>query len=239
VLRGLAVAGPPPHCRRPSEAMDGSDACHRACQLVTRPPRPGAPHTLLTPAQAQTQHMRHTPYVRHAHHLRATATPSLPSLWSTSMPCTPILPPQSPRLTLPCHPAWRWSTPSASVQVPYKLMDKACFPMGDSVLGLWVLGAAAAARRSVTLVNTPIGLQHHPWVTYTRGAFGNSSIVLHPLKNANHSAWGFAARRSAGRFVPVRRRCGPCREMRWSSYAGSPVNDWRCCGMVASPRKRP
>ena len=66
--------------------------------------------------------------------------------------------------------------------------------------------------------------QHHPWFATRegRGAFSNSSIVLHELKNPQSPGWEFAARRGAGPFEPYRRECGPCEQMGWSSVLGWP-----------------
>jgi len=85
------------------------------------------------------------------------------------------------------------------------------------------------------LVNTPMGVQHHPYITFSRGAFGNSSVVLHGLKNAEHLGWAYAARRGSGAFEPVPRVCDSCRRMGWSMWPGSAVNDWECCGRRVEP----
>ena len=132
-------------------------------------------------------------------------------------------------------PMAQWSSANGG-KVPYRLHQMACFPMGDSVVGYWISEAVRAHAVRLTLVNTPMMVQHHPWITYSRGAFGNSSIVLHPIKNANDTRlWGFAARRSAGPFQPTRRRCRSCSEMGWSTWASREASEWQCCGEEARP----
>ena len=115
--------------------------------------------------------------------------------------------------------------------------------MGDSVFGFWLASIARRERLNLTLVNSMLGVQHHPWATYTRGAFSNRSVVLHGLKGAKSPFWQFAAQRGAGPFQPTTRRCGACgggggcagcagggAGMRWSSWPGDPAAGWTCCG---------
>lgn len=95
-----------------------------------------------------------------------------------------------------------------------------------------------ARRERLTLVDTPLMKMHHPWVSYSRGAFSNRSLVLHPIKDPNSSIWSYAARRSAGKLEPFERVCKSCAEMGWSTYQGSEANAWRCCGLPHASRSR-
>ena len=87
---------------------------------------------------------------------------------------------------------------------------------------------------SLSLVNTPFMIQHHPWVAFRHGAFSNKSIILHELKNPRSPGWDFAGAHGSGPFEPFRERvCGACEsEMRWSSVPGSHVAKWECCGLA-------
>ena len=125
-------------------------------------------------------------------------------------------------------------------KVPTRMRSSACYPMSDSVLGYWVSAVARAQRQPLTLVDSPINVQHHPWPTYTTGVFSNRSIVLHNLKDPNSSVWEFAARRSAGPFEPIKKRvCRSCTAMGWATWPrrDRPEDDaassWRCCGHPA------
>lgn len=116
-------------------------------------------------------------------------------------------------------------------RVPYSLRGQACYPASfDAYSGAWVAEAAAAHRLTVTLVNTPFMVQHHPWFATRHGAFSNASIVLHELKNPASPGWQFAAGRGGGPFVPLPRVCDTCEALRWSTDPGSPYARWRCCG---------
>ena len=84
----------------------------------------------------------------------------------------------------------------------------------------------------MTLVNSPLGSQQFPWASWR---FGNRSIVLHGLKGAHNPFWGYARDRAGAAFEPTRRVCATCAEMGWSTWPGSAVNAWRCCG-AAVPR---
>ena len=117
-------------------------------------------------------------------------------------------------------------------RVPYTLRGSACYPASfDAINGRWLYEIAAKSPRAqVTLVNTPFMVQHHPWLAFHHGAFSNSSIVLHELKNPNSPGWSFAAARGTGSFVPFERECATCEAMGWSTVPGSSVGAWRCCG---------
>lgn len=116
----------------------------------------------------------------------------------------------------------------------------ACWPAGDAALGLWVVASAAAAGRHVRLVHTPMMLQHHPWPSFAHGAFTNSSIVLHGLKQkkvvASQVEW--AERRSAGAFERLVRVCASCKAMGFSSWPGSVINHWTCCSTNRTRNRR-
>jgi len=122
----------------------------------------------------------------------------------------------------------RWSAAHGG-RVPHLLQSFSCWPMGDSVFGLWLNLISRARHTPLTLVHTPLRKQHFPWPSW---AFSNASIVMHGLKGIGNVAFrDFARRKSAGPFVPTERACGPCKQMGWSSWPGdSVVNGWRCCG---------
>ena len=112
----------------------------------------------------------------------------------------------------------------------------ACWPVVDSILGHWVTEAGQKLGDPVTLVNTPLMKQHHPWPSAVRGRFSNSSIILHGLKKPQHERFrDLAISRGSGPFEPYVRECGTCKGMGWSTYP-SPLNSWRCCGSKVEPR---
>jgi hypothetical protein len=117
-------------------------------------------------------------------------------------------------------------------RVPFVLRKDACFPASfDAVLGWWVNNVALRNGINLSLVNTPFMVQHHPWVAFRHGAFSNSSIILHELKNPASPGWAFAEAHGSGPFVPYARACGECeREMGWSTVPGSFAARWQCCG---------
>ena len=84
----------------------------------------------------------------------------------------------------------------------------------------------------MTLVHTPVGVQHYPWPVYSDSkSYSNRSIVAHGAKRPTSRMWAIAERRMSGAFVPFNRTCGTCAaEMGWSSYPGSVFADWQCCG---------
>ena len=119
-------------------------------------------------------------------------------------------------------------------RVPFVLRKDACYPASfDAVLGWWVNGVIRRNNHTLSLVNTPFMIQHHPWVAFRHGAFSNKSIILHELKNPKSPGWAFAEAHGSGPFEPFRERvCGACEgEMRWSSVPGSHVARWECCGL--------
>ena len=114
-----------------------------------------------------------------------------------------------------------------------------CWPVGDTILGLWVTRISQKHNASVRLVNTPFMVQHHPWPAEVHGAFSNSSIVMHGLKRERNQRkfHAIAERRGQGTFVPFRRVCGSCAELGWSTWASSPHARWTCCGCDATAPK--
>lgn len=121
----------------------------------------------------------------------------------------------------------RWSERKHG-KVPHVLQHLSCFPMGDSVFGFWIAAMAREGHMpNLTLVNSPLGIQHLPWPSWQ---FDNRSIVLHGLKGAHNPFWKYASRRARGRFVPTPRVCDTCSQMGWVTYPGSFARDWRCCG---------
>ena len=112
----------------------------------------------------------------------------------------------------------------------------ACWPVVDSILGHWVTHTGMRLDEPVTLVNTPLMKQHHPWPSAVRGRFSNSSIILHGLKKPAHERFrDLAIERGSGPFEPFVRECGTCKEMGWSTWP-SPLNSWRCCGSKVAPQ---
>ena len=113
----------------------------------------------------------------------------------------------------------------------------ACWPVVDSILGYWVTAISLSQGNTVTLVNTPVMRQHHPWPSAIRGAFSNASIILHGLKRPGHERFReLAIKRGSGPFEPYIRECGTCKEMGWSTWPNSPLDRWRCCGSKVEPR---
>jgi hypothetical protein len=114
----------------------------------------------------------------------------------------------------------------------------ACWPVVDSILGYWVTRIGLTLNESVTLVNTPLMKQHHPWPSAVRGRFSNSSIILHGLKKPQHERFReLAIARGSGPFVPYTRECGTCESMGWSTWPSSPMGRWQCCGSKVEPRQ--
>lgn len=119
--------------------------------------------------------------------------------------------------------------------IPPALAGFSCFPMGDSVFGFWLSAISRERGVNLTLVNSPLGIQHFAWGSWQ---FSNRSIVLHGLKGANNPFWDFAMKKGSGAFVPYPRVCDTCKRMGWSSWSGSVVNGWRCCGKAEGPFAR-
>ena len=117
----------------------------------------------------------------------------------------------------------------------------ACWPAGDAALGLWVAASAASTGQTVRLIQTPFMVQHHPWPSFARGGFTNSSIVMHGLKQKKMVASQVeqAERRSSGPFEPVVRACGSCLAMGFSSWPGSVMNRWTCCSTARGKAQPP
>lgn len=115
-----------------------------------------------------------------------------------------------------------------------------CWPVGDSIFGLWVSQLSERHNESVAIVNTPFMVQHHPWPATVHGAFSNSSIVLHGLKKEKNQVKfrEVVARRGLGPFVPFHRKCGSCAAMGWSTWPGSVHGRWTCCGCDAAAESK-
>jgi hypothetical protein len=60
--------------------------------------------------------------------------------------------------------------------IPPALAGFSCFPMGDSVFGFWLSAISRERKVNLTLVNSPLGVQHFAWGSWQ---FSNRSIVLH------------------------------------------------------------
>ena len=138
----------------------------------------------------------------------------------------------------------RWN---ASLQLggkpPKELAGRRCWPNSDAALGLYVVKAALSRRRPITLVNTPISVQHFPWPVYSKErGFSNHSIVfhLHGRKRSLSPAWRRVPPRASGPFIAYNRTCGACDAMGWVSLPTSELAAWRCCGsaMKGSARAR-
>ena len=146
--------------------------------------------------------------------------------------------PLATMLAAPDSVAWRWMRAFKQTEVirfarkkksiPYVLKRAGCWPYGDAVFGIWV----ATLGQKVTMWHAPMGTSvlPAPW-----DPFGNSSIVLHGLKdNLTQHHWERAKRLGSGRYVPLRRECDTCAEMGWVAWPGSPYGSWRCCGVRQS-----
>ena len=112
-----------------------------------------------------------------------------------------------------------------------------CWPNSDSAFGYFVVRAATRRGANLTMVNTPLGVQHYPWPVYSTGrTFSNRSIVFHGAKRNTSRAWGVASRHGSGPFVHLNRTCGPCAEMGWVTHPTSRLAHWRCCGRRVRPK---
>lgn len=111
-----------------------------------------------------------------------------------------------------------------------------CWPVVDTIWGMWITKVAAARNLSLRLVNTPFMVQHHPWPAAIHGAFSNRSIVLHGLKREKNQVKfrRIAEVRGLGNFVPFDRKCGTCADLGWSSWPGAVHAQWTCCGCDAT-----
>lgn len=114
----------------------------------------------------------------------------------------------------------------------------ACWPVVDSILGYWVTRVGLTLAEPVTLVNTPMMRQHHPWPSSIRGRFSNASIILHGLKKPQHEWFRqLAIAQGSGPFEPYVRECDTCKSMGWTTWPGTPLHDWKCCGSKVKPRQ--
>ena len=111
-----------------------------------------------------------------------------------------------------------------------------CWPVYDTIFGLWVTRLSRVQHVNIELVNTPFMVQHHPWPATIHGAISNSSIVLHGLKKEKNQLkfQALAKRRALGPFIPFHRKCGSCSDMGWSNWPGSIHGRWTCCGCDAN-----
>ena len=97
----------------------------------------------------------------------------------------------------------------------------------------YLICSSSSARPTVCApcVFGPQFVSHHPLPSTRRGAFGNSSIVLHGLKDrATDEYWHYAKARGAGQYVPPPRQCARCDRQGWVTWPTSPLKRWRCCG---------
>ena len=60
-------------------------------------------------------------------------------------------------------------------RIPNALAGFSCFPMGDSVFGFWLSDISRHRRVNLTLVNSPLGVQHFAWGSWQVGCHS------HPL----------------------------------------------------------
>ena len=141
-----------------------------------------------------------------------------PNAWAAELEATPL------------GRRWHASLEPGGPRVP-ELAKRRCWPNSDAALGLFIVRAALTRGAPLTLVNSPLGVQHYPWPVYSpnRG-FSNRSIVFHGAKRNTSRAWPFAQRMSSGPFIPLNRTCGVCRDMGWVSEPGSALGGWHCCG---------
>ena len=115
-----------------------------------------------------------------------------------------------------------------------------CWPVGDTILGVWFTRLAVRRGLRLTLVNSPFMVQHHPWPASVHGAFSNRSIVMHGLKRERNQLKfrALAEARGLGKFIPFKRTCGACAKLGWSTWPGSPHAEWTCCGCDATRSKK-
>ena len=136
---------------------------------------------------------------------------------------------------------WNASLQPGGPKKPKETDRRSCWPNSDAALGLFVVKAALSRRRPITLVNTPIGVQHFPWPVYSEEhGFSNRSIVFHGAKRSASRAWRLAPPRASGPFIAYNRTCDACDAMGWVSLPTSELAAWRCCGtaMPKSARAR-
>ena len=109
----------------------------------------------------------------------------------------------------------------------------ACWPLQDSMLGYWISKISLERGTHIHLANSPFMVQHHPWPSDGHGAFSNASVMVHGFKRpgANRlKLLAFARQRGSGPFIPYKRTCGDCASMGWSTWPGSHIHRWTCCG---------
>ena len=109
----------------------------------------------------------------------------------------------------------------------------ACWPLQDSMLGYWISKISLERGTHIHLANSPFMVQHHPWPSDGHGAFSNASVMVHGFKRpgANRlKLLAFARQQGSGPFIPYKRTCGDCASMGWSTWPGSHIHRWTCCG---------
>ena len=165
----------------------------------------------------------------------------LPPLPMPNGPLFAVSAPLAALLTGPSAPPRLWladfkrtalvDAARARMRIPYRtIKDVGCWPHGDATFGVWLMSLAQQGV-NLTLIDTPNFVSHHPYPSTVSGAFSNSSIVLHGLKdNRTARFWRFAQRRSAGTYEPPPRTCDNCAKHGWVTWPRSPVQRWTCCG---------
>ena len=150
-----------------------------------------------------------------------------PSAWATQLEATPL------------GQRWNASTQRGGPKEPKELGKRRCWPNSDSALGLFVVMSSLSRipHTNLTLVNSPLGIQHYPWPVYSSNrGFSNRSIIFHGMKRNTSRAWAFAQSKASGPFIPLNRSCGGCGEMGWVSDPLSALRSWRCCGQRVAAR---
>jgi len=112
----------------------------------------------------------------------------------------------------------------------------ACWPLQDSMLGYWISKISLARGTHIHLANSPFMIQHHPWPSDGHGAFSNASVMVHGFKRPGTNRLkmlAFARQQGSGPFVPYRRTCASCESLGWSTWPGSHIHRWTCCGEQA------
>ena len=131
-----------------------------------------------------------------------------------------------------------WKSKEAGGRAIPEMAKRRCWPNSDSSLGLFVARATIRAGVNVTMVNTPLGVQHFPMPVYSAArSYSNRSIVAHGAKRPLSRMWGIAESRMSGAFIPYNRTCGACADaMGWVTYEPSAFASWQCCGRVIPAR---
>lgn len=184
-------------------------------------------------------------------HVRAVGSHQVDSLGPFPMvngPCFAVSTPLAAALVADRYPREWLTNLSATPTARVRMFGYPCWPVGDSVVGLWVTQVALRRALPLELVNSPFLHQHFPWPRWRPKAgvlaFGNGSIVLHGLKGRSHNrTLSYAIQASAGPFEPFVRSCDSCGSMGWSTYANwssssssaRAMREWTCCGRRETP----